>query len=243
MYTYKKMTRKKRQELLSAFEDLRVADVRDGMDWNMMHHYGTICPGIRPLYRTRVVGLARTIRYLPFVGPVPWHKPEKYREWVGMYYRDINPYPWRADVEEGDVIIIDQSGIDVGLMGSENSMGVMKDGARGFVSNGFVRDTDELITQKCPFWSQGMSQKMVQGRSVYDAHNIPVAVGGVQVRPYDVVVADGDGVIVVPQEIALSVAKYARGENIKDRKARRKHYDALGLPIDKTVASDKEMES
>jgi regulator of RNase E activity RraA len=235
MYKYNKMTKKKRRELLKAYEDLRVADVRDGMDWHMMHHYGTLAPEIRPLYRTTIFGIARTLRYLPYIGPVPWHKPEDYRGWVGHYYKEVNPYPWMDDIEEGDVIMIDQSGIDVGLMGSENSMGGLERGARGYVTNGFVRDTDELIIQKCPFWSTGMSQKMVQGRSVYDAHNIPVAIGGVQVRPNDMVVADGDGVIVVPSEIALDVAKYAHGEHDKDKVARAKHYKTLGLQPDDTL--------
>ena len=47
------MTQNEREELLAFYQDLRVADVRDGMDWNMMHHYGSMSPDIRPLFRTR----------------------------------------------------------------------------------------------------------------------------------------------------------------------------------------------
>ena len=46
-------------ELLELFEPLRVADVRDGMDWMGYHHYGTMDYKIRPLYRTKAVGIGK----------------------------------------------------------------------------------------------------------------------------------------------------------------------------------------
>ena len=98
-----------------------------------------------------------------------------------------------------------------------------------------MRDTDELIVQKVPFWSKFISQKMVQGRLQFDAMNVPVSVGGVTVNPGDVVVADGDGVIVAPREMARDVAKYARQELEKDKRARRRLYDELGMELDETV--------
>jgi regulator of RNase E activity RraA len=67
-----------RQTLLELYQALRVADVRDGMDWNMMHHYGSMSPDIRPLWRTRAFGIARTARYLPFEGPIPAMNPQEY---------------------------------------------------------------------------------------------------------------------------------------------------------------------
>jgi regulator of RNase E activity RraA len=49
------------------------------------------------------------------------------------------------------------------------------------------------------------------------------------------VVADGDGVIVVPQEVALEVASHARREHESDKKSRGRLYEALGLEKDDTV--------
>jgi regulator of RNase E activity RraA len=221
--------------LLELYQGLRVADVRDGMDWNMMHHYGSMSPDIRPLFRTRAFGIARTARYLPFQGPVPKLTPEEYTEWSGWYYGEVCTYPWMDDVEEGDFIVIDQSGVDVGLMGSSNGLGGVKRGVRGYVSNGSARDTDELILQQVPFWCKFTSQKMDQGRIQFDAKDVPVAVGGVVVYPGDVVVADGDGVIVVPRKIAREVAKYARRELDHDKVDRRKLYEELGMALDETV--------
>jgi 4-hydroxy-4-methyl-2-oxoglutarate aldolase len=71
------MAKSERDELLELYKDLRVADVRDGMDWNMMHHYGSMSPAIRPLWRTRAVGIARTARYLPYGESIPTMTPEE----------------------------------------------------------------------------------------------------------------------------------------------------------------------
>jgi 4-hydroxy-4-methyl-2-oxoglutarate aldolase len=225
-----------RQELLAAYEDLRVADVRDGMDTMGMHHVGSMSPAIRPLWRTRAFGIAKTVRYLPYEGTVPPMSPEAYGKWVGEYYRDVCPYPWIGEIVEGDFAVIDQSGVNAGLMGSANTLSGVRNGVRGYVTNGGVRDTDEVILQKVPFWSAMCSQSMVQGRLRYDAHDVPVSVGGVTVHPGDLVAADGDGVIVVPRETALDVAAHARAEHDRDKVTRRKSYDALGMEPDETVS-------
>jgi 4-hydroxy-4-methyl-2-oxoglutarate aldolase len=226
---------KDRQGLLDLFGDLRVADVRDGMDWVMRHRQGSMPPDVRPLFRTRAVGMAKTARYVPYAGPIPAMLPEEYTEWVGWYYREVCPYPWIDGIKIGDFCVIDQCGVDAGLMGSNNSLAGLGKGARGYVTNGGVRDTDEIIIQKIPFWSKFVSQSMVQGRLQFDAADIPVLVNNVLVHPGDVVVADGDGVIVVPQDIALDVAKYARRELDNDKAARRKMYRDLGMALDHTV--------
>lgn len=230
-----KLSSDERNVLLEAFKDLRVADVRDGMDWNMMHHYGSMSFDIRPLYRTRAFGIAKTVRYIPYQGSIPKMTPEEYTEWQGWYYDAVCTYPWLDDIQDGDFIVIDQSGVDAGLMGSNNGLLGYQRGASGYVTNGGVRDTDELIIQKVPFWSKFISQSMVQGKLQFDAMDIPVSVGGVVVNPGDVVVADGDGVIVVPKDIALDVSKYARKELMGDKAGRRRLYEALGMELDDTV--------
>jgi len=229
------MTLDEREELLSLYSDLRVADVRDGMDWNMLHDQGSLPPEIRPVWRTRAVGIARTARYLPYTGAVPKMTPEEYTQWQGWYYNNVCTYPWVADILPGDFVMIDASDTNVGLCGSNNTLDCVQRGARGFVSNGGVRDTDEVILQKIPFWSRYCSQSMVQARLQYDAHNVPVQLGGVTVFPGDVVVADGDGVIVVPRKVAVLVARYAHQELRNDKQSRRKKYEEMGLSLDESV--------
>ena len=142
----------KNTELLKLFEGLRVADIRDGMDWNMMHERGSMSPNIRPLYRTRICGVARTARYLPYGEKIPPMNPDQYTEWSAWYYGNVCTYPWMNDIEPGDVVVIDQSGVNAGLMGSNNSLAGFTKGALGYVIEGGVRDTDELILQQVPVW-------------------------------------------------------------------------------------------
>jgi regulator of RNase E activity RraA len=231
-----KESKMEREDLLAAYADLRVADVRDGMDTLGMHFIGSMSPEIRPLWRTRAWGIARTCRYVPYQGTVPTMTPEEYWKWVGWYYSNVCTYPWMDEIQPGDFCVIDVSGVNVGLMGSNNAMGGFLKGARAYVaSGGGVRDTDEVILQKIPFWSAFISQPMVQARLAYDSKNVPVSVGGVLVNPGDVVVADGDGVIVVPRAAALDVAKWAGEEHKRDKVGRRGLYKALGMPLDETV--------
>ncbi|MHC4481608.1 MAG: RraA family protein [Planctomycetota bacterium] len=228
-------TNGERAELLAAFENLRVTDVRDGLDTVGLFHTGSMCPQIRPLWRTRAFGLARTARYVRYDGPMPEKTGEEYWEWVAWYYREVCPYPWMADLEEGDFAVIDQSGLPVGLMGSNNSLAGLRAGVRGYVTNGGVRDTDELVLQQVPFWSERCVQPMVQMRLQFHAMDVPVCVGGQTVRPGDVVVADGDGVVVAPREVALEVARHARAEHRRDMAHRRRLYQELGMELDETV--------
>ena len=227
--------KKQQKKLLDAYKNLRVADVRDGMDVLMHHYIGSMDPTIRPLFRTRSFGIARTCRYLPFRGHLPPLTPEEYWNWSSRYYQETCSYPWVEDIEDGDFIVIDQSGVNAGLMGSENTLNCLRKGAKGFVTNGGVRDTDEIILQKIPFWSKICSQSMVQGRLEFDAKDIPVSVGGVQVRPGDIIVADGDGVIAVPLEIAETVAQHAHAEHTRDKERRKNHYRHLGWKQDESL--------
>ncbi|MFC1672193.1 RraA family protein [Planctomycetota bacterium] len=229
------MTSDERCEILDSYSTLRVADVRDGMDTFLMHGRGSMSPDVRPLWRTIACGIAKTARYVPYEGEIPKLDPDEYWKWVGTYYRDICSYPWAGEIQDGDFVVIDMSGLNVGLMGSNNTLDCVKLGARGFVTGGGVRDTDEIIIQKVPFWSTFIAQPMVQGRIAYDAHDIPVTVGGVEVHPGDVVVADGDGVIVVPRDRAMDVAEHARTVHRDDMEGRRKKYEALGMAPDETL--------
>ena len=90
------MTSDERQQLLAAYADLRVTDVRDGMDTLLMHRTGSMHPAVRPLWRTRVCGLARTVRYVPYDGVVPQLAPDEYWAWVAEYLRATSL--WRLAV-------------------------------------------------------------------------------------------------------------------------------------------------
>jgi regulator of RNase E activity RraA len=69
----------------------------------------------------------------------------------------------------------------------------------------------------------------------YHEKDVPIAIGGVAIYPGDIIVADGDGVIVVPRKVARDVAKYTRQEYDNDKESRKMKYLDLKMELDDTV--------
>jgi 4-hydroxy-4-methyl-2-oxoglutarate aldolase len=108
------------------------------------------------------------------------------------------------------VLVID--GMEDGesrTIGSNNIMGWQRRGMVGVITSGGLADSDEIIHQKVPAYHRRFARGLRPGRNELESVNRPVNLGGVLVRPGDVVVADGDGVIVVPREHAVEVARAA----------------------------------
>ena len=230
------------QDLLSLFVGLRVTDVCDGLDAVGLIDTCTMDWQIRPLWRDterfahRIAGIAHTLRFVPTHRVVP--RPldlDEYKEWKSRWYRELAPGP-KEPVQPGEILVIDAAEVgDVGFIGSNNAQGWINDGARGVVTNGGCRDTDELILQRIPVYSRRIARGIRPGRLEWDAENIPVACGGVRVHPGDIVVADGDGVIVVPIAQAETVAQIAREIANDDKNGRRAKYGQAGLDADFTL--------
>jgi regulator of RNase E activity RraA len=232
--------------LLKLFDGLRVADVSDGMDVVGLQDVGLVDPKIAPLWRDldtfshRVCGIAVTARYVPTNRRASRTSPEEFSNFEGRWYRNLSPEPFVELLRPGSVVVIDghEDG-DTGTIGSNNIMLWKTRGAVGVVTSGGARDTDEIIKEKIPLYFRGPGRGIRPGRNEVESVNRPVTVGGVLVRPGDVIVADGDGVVVVPREHAEAVARAARAVLETDKAARRKLYEKLGLPPDPTVAPSK----
>ena len=236
-------TQEERDEVLAPFAGLRVTDVCDGMDAMSLQDVGLVDREIRPLWRDtdefkhRVCGIAHTMRFVPTNKRAPaFESPEEFNRWKGEWYGNLAQGPLSKELRDGDVIVIDAAGVrDCGFIGSHNSLQWMAAGVRGAVTNGGARDTDEIIKQGFPVYCPGVSRGIRPGRLELESTMKPVTVGGVFVRPGDVVVADGDGVIVVPWEKARAVAEFAAAVQAGDSAGRRKLYEKIGLPLDFTV--------
>lgn len=231
------------QALLKMYETLRVADVSDGMDKAGLHSMGLVDPEIQPLwkdpehYKHRIVGIAVTARYVPTNKAHPGKlAPDEFDRWEGHFYSVYSPEPFVPLLRSGSVLVIDDAnGVDVGSIGSNNIMGWMVRGCVGVVTDATARDTDEIITQQVPLYYRQPGRGIRPGRNELESVNLPVAIGGVLVCPGDVVVADGDGVVVVPREFAEKVATFAHEILEKDKAGRRNLYKQLGLPEDDSV--------
>ncbi len=239
-----------RQTMLDQYKELRLTDVLDGMDLIGSQDIGLMDNDIRPLWRDvenfthRMVGFAITVRHVPTdvrVGQNSFKDLKEFEKFKAEQYKRARD-KWRKVVRPGDIAVIDANGIDeVGFIGSNNSLGFAELGLVGFVTNGRARDTDEIIKVKkiAVYCRDGYSNRGVRpGRLLAESYNFPINCGGVLVYPGDVIVADGDGVLVVPREHAMEVGQIARDINRGDQKVRRERYERLNMPLDETVETE-----
>ena len=231
------------RELLKRFEGLRVADVSDGMDKVGLANMGLMSPEIHAAwkdtkeYKHRFIGIAVTARYVPTNDPpAPAMETEAFDAWVGKTYNEVTPEPFVPLIREGTALVIDDAETrDVGSIGSNNIMGWKLRGCVGVVTDATARDTDEIATEEIPLYFRHPGRGIRPGRNEIESVNRTIECGGVLVRPGDVIVADGDGVICVPREKAREVADYAKATMDGDKAGRRNLYKQLGLPEDASV--------
>jgi 4-hydroxy-4-methyl-2-oxoglutarate aldolase len=232
------------ERILALFEGLRVADVTDGMDAVGLQNVGLMDPEIHPLWKDvqsfthRIIGVAVTARYVPTNrGPAGrMSSVDGYDKWAGSWYTQLSSEPFTDVLREGSVLVLDDaSDMDVGSIGSNNIMAWKARGMVGVVTNATARDTDEIATERVPLYFRRPGRGIRPGRNEIESVNRPIMCGGVLVMPGDIIVADGDGVVVVPRAHADAVARYAQGVIEKDKAARRTLYEQLNLPPDPSV--------
>jgi regulator of RNase E activity RraA len=114
------------------------------------------------------------------------------------------------DSRRGDVLVIDNGGrLDVNSWGGIATFTAARKGIAGVVIDGATRDLDEMKAFEFPCFARGVVQTSVRNRTAMIAYNVPVRFGGNTVRPGDYIVADDNGVVVVPRARALDVLALA----------------------------------
>jgi regulator of RNase E activity RraA len=124
-----------------------------------------------------------------------------------------------AMAQPGDILVVDGKGDrSCALMGAIMMTACKTLGLGGVVLDGSHRDSEELLALGFPVYSVGSNpngpSKAVPGRI-----NYPITCGGVSVRPGDLVIGDGDGVVVVERELAESLLPLA-AKKVDDERAR-----------------------
>jgi len=168
--------------LVGRLERCRSCDLSD-----VMNRAGTMV-GIRPVYLPigRVVGPAVTVS-IPAGG-------------INMVKLGIQ------QARAGDVLVVSVQGdTTYAMMGGNISLGMQARGVRGFVIDGAVRDVSELRELGFPTFARGVATAAADLGGPRGEVNVPIACGSVVVNPGDLVVADEDGVVVVPPDAAEDV--------------------------------------
>ncbi len=228
--------------ILKLYDGLRVADVMDALDVVGLQDITMMDRDIRPLWKDeqhmthRIHGVALTLRLVPAQARAPKfasHFDE--RPWEKDWYKTHGDYG--PLVRPGTIVVVDNQSKDDGWCGSNMGLTLFGKGLRGFVGNEVCRDTDEMTLERIPVYQNPLlaPRGINPGRTWLESYNQPITVGHALVMPGDIIVADGDGVAVVPRARAEEVAGIARWIFEDDEWKRGNIYDKVNKPRDWTV--------
>ncbi|MBM7437674.1 4-carboxy-4-hydroxy-2-oxoadipate aldolase/oxaloacetate decarboxylase [Streptomyces sp. HB132] len=166
-----------------------------------MGRTGLLGPGLRPIQEgVRIVGRAVTVLSRPG--------------------DNLMIHAAVEQCGEGDVLVFTTTSPSTdGMFGELFATALRRRGVRGILINAGIRDTQELRDMGFAGWAKAVSAQgtvKATGGSV----NVPVVIEGQLVRPGDVIVADDDGVVVVPREHARRTAEASEAREAEEADAR-----------------------
>ena len=168
--------------------------------------------GVKRISRAKVVmvGIAFTLRNIPAREDVDQIEILSSREHPQRKAFDGCP--------AGQVLVVDCRGETYGAFGGGILISrLAARGAAGMVSDGAVRDMEDVCSMDLPVFCAGASAPLSLVRHHAVDINVPIGCGGVPVYPGDVIVGDADGVVVVPQNLAGEIAGAAAEQERYDR--------------------------
>ena len=185
-------------------------------------HHACFIDGVAAnLPGTKIVGTARTLRFVPF-------REDLFASHGGGYNAQKRAFD---AVNEGEIIVIEARGdATTGTLGDILALRAKVRGAAGVVTDGGVRDFDAVAEIGLPVFSQGAHPSVLGRKHVPWDVDITIACGGASVQPGDIIVGDSDGVVVIPPALAEEVAEAAVAQEIED--AWIAEQVAAGHPVD-----------
>lgn len=155
--------------------------------------------GPRPLRadQPRLVGRAFTLRFIParedLATPESWSSPRSTRAAIEA-------------MPAGCIAVVDAMGItDAGIFGDILCARMQKRGITALVTDGVVRDLSGVLGTNLPVWCRGAAAPPSVAGLTFVNWQEPIGCGGVAVFPDDIIVADGDGAVVIPAALLNDV--------------------------------------
>jgi regulator of RNase E activity RraA len=162
----------------------------------------TFIEGPRPMLAgQRIVGPALTLQFMPQREDIAAGGDQEYIEKHTALWKVFDA------VQPGHVLVIQAFGAPrTGCLGEMLLRYFRNQGGAGVVLDGRVRDAPKLPALGVPIWSMGVTPHYASQDELFPwAYNVPIACGGVLVLPTDLVIADDDGVVIVPGRLAEDV--------------------------------------
>ena len=146
----------------------------------------------------RVVGPAFTLRFVPvredLATPESWMKPISTRGAIEAMPADC-------------VVVADAMGVTgAGIFGDILCMRMVKRGVTALITDGVMRDKHGVLGTGLPVWCQGVAAPASVNQLTFVGWNEPIGCGGTAIFPGDIIVADDDGAVVIPKDLADFVA-------------------------------------
>jgi regulator of RNase E activity RraA len=160
----------------------------------------------------KMVGFARTLRYVPF-------REDLFAAYGGTLPGGGLNAQKRAveQVRPGEILVIEARGDPTaGTVGDILALRAQVRGAAGIVTDGAIRDSQALHAMDLPVYYGATHPAVLGRRHVPWEVNTAIACAGVTVTPGDIIVGDGDGVIVIPAHLAMEVAQDAAEQELQE---------------------------
>ena len=180
----------------------------------------------------KLVGRAVTMRYLPVRPDLMQAVQTLAKEGDWDYQYNVRA---GEDLRPGDVVVVELGGMvdRATFLGDVTGIGMQLAGALGVIVDGGIRDLSEFIPMKdFPIFYRG-AHASAMADQVGVQWNGPIRLGGVTVLPGDIIVADAEGVLVVPPQLVADAIKDAENtvytENFKREMMRSRKYRARDI--------------
>jgi regulator of RNase E activity RraA/2-keto-4-pentenoate hydratase/2-oxohepta-3-ene-1,7-dioic acid hydratase in catechol pathway len=160
----------------------------------------------------KMVGFARTLRYVPF-------REDLFAQYGGTLRGGGLNAQKRAveQVRPGEILVIEARGDPTaGTVGDILALRAQVRGAAGIVTDGAIRDSQALHAMNLPVYYRATHPAVLGRRHVPWEVNTTIACAGVTVTPGDIIAGDGDGVIVIPAHLAMEVAQDAAEQELQE---------------------------